>query len=65
MTVIVPSLDGDRGGKLASLLRSLREQSYQSFEGRVVLHDPRQGRAINGAARAARGEIIVTMDDDT
>jgi GT2 family glycosyltransferase len=65
VTIVIPSLDGSRGGKLDSLLRSLRRQSYQDFEVRLMLLDPRQGRAINRAVRAARGEIVVILDDDT
>jgi len=30
-----------------------------------MLLDPRQGRAINRGVRAARGDIIITLDDDT
>jgi len=65
VTIVIPSLDGSRGGKLDSLLRALRRQSFQDFEVRLMLLDPRQGRAINRAVRAARGEIIVILDDDT
>ncbi len=65
VTVVIPSLDGERDGKLIALLRSLRLQTFKSFEVRIVLLDPRQGRAINSAVRAARGEIIVILDDDT
>jgi hypothetical protein len=64
-TIIIPSLDGDRGGKLVDLLASLRHQTFQSFEVRLMLLDPRQGRAINRAVQAARGDIIITLDDDT
>ena len=65
VTIVIPSLDGDRGGKLKDLLNSLRLQTFKSFEVRLMLLDPRQGRAINRAVRAARGDIIVTLDDDT
>ena len=65
VTIVIPSLDGNRGGKLAALLRSLKCQTFQDFEVRLMLNDPRQGRAINAAVREGRGDIIVTMDDDT
>jgi glycosyltransferase involved in cell wall biosynthesis len=64
-TIVIPSLDGDRQGRLGELLASLRSQTFQDFEVRLMLLDPRQGRAINRAVRAARGDLIVTMDDDT
>jgi len=65
VTIVIPSLDGSRGGRLQSLLESLRHQSFQDFEVYLMLLDPRQGRAINRAVQAGRGEIIVTLDDDT
>jgi GT2 family glycosyltransferase len=65
VTIVIPSLDGDRGGKLKDLLNSLRFQTFKSFEVRLMLLDPRQGRAINRAVHSARGDIIVTLDDDT
>ncbi len=65
VTIVIPSLDGDRGGKLPQLLHSLRHQTFKSFEVRLMLLDPRQGRAINRAVHAGRGDIVVTLDDDT
>jgi glycosyltransferase involved in cell wall biosynthesis len=65
ITIVIPSLDGDRDGRLGALLASLRHQTFQSFEVRLMLLDPRQGRAINRAVRAGRGDIILTLDDDS
>ncbi len=65
VTIVIPTLDGDRDGKLPALLRSLRRQTYQNFEVRLALLDPRQGRAINRAVRSGRGDVIVILDDDT
>ncbi len=65
VTVVIPSLDGDRNGRLAELLRTLRLQSFRDFEVRVALGDPRQGRAINQAVRSGSGDIIITLDDDS
>ncbi|MBN1417418.1 MAG: glycosyltransferase, partial [Planctomycetes bacterium] len=62
---IVPTLDGRRGGRLARLRQDLRRQTFRDFETIVVVGDPRQGRAINRAARLGRGEILITLDDDT
>jgi len=65
VTIVIPSLDGHRDGKLPALLKSLGRQSFKDFEVRLVLRDPRQGRAINQAVRDGRGDIIMTLDDDT
>jgi len=65
VTVIIPTVDGNRGGNLARLLAQIDRQTYQKFEVIVVEGDKRQGRAINIAAAIARGEILLTMDDDT
>ncbi len=65
LTVVIPSLDGDRNGRLAELLEALKRQSFRDFEVRVVLGDPRQGRAINQAVRSGGSDIIVTLDDDS
>jgi glycosyltransferase involved in cell wall biosynthesis len=65
VSVIIPTADGARGGYLDALLRQLDAQTLQSFEVIIVIGDRRQGRAINTAAAIARGDLIVTMDDDT
>ncbi|HXX39010.1 MAG TPA: glycosyltransferase [bacterium] len=65
VTVIIPTADGTRGGNLGRLLDDLRRQTFARFEIVVVEGDRRQGRAINTAAAIARGDILVTMDDDT
>lgn len=65
LSVLIPTADGARGGYLRQLLRQLEEQTEQRFEVIVVEGDRRQGRALNTAAAIARGEILVTMDDDT
>lgn len=65
VTVIIPTADGRRGGNLARLLAQLDEQTLQEFEVIIVEGDRRQGRAINTAAAIARGEFLVTFDDDT
>jgi len=65
ITVIIPTADGRRGGNLNRLLAQLTRQTYQRIEVIVVAGDRRQGRAINTGAALARGDILVTMDDDT
>lgn len=65
VTVIIPTVDGARGGNLSHLLSQLHQQTFQRFEVIIVEGDRRQGRAINIAAAIAQGRILVTMDDDT
>ncbi|HLY24667.1 MAG TPA: glycosyltransferase [bacterium] len=65
ISVIIPTADGNRGGYLPALLAQLTRQTFQRFEVIVVEGDRRQGRAINTAAAIARGDLLVTMDDDT
>ncbi len=65
LSIIIPTADGTRGGNLARLLEELRGQTLPRFEVIVVEGDRRQGRAINTGAAIARGDILVTMDDDT
>ncbi|MDR5708505.1 MAG: glycosyltransferase [Armatimonadota bacterium] len=65
LSIIVPTAGENRSGLLTQLLRQLEEQTEQRFEVILVQGDRRQGRAINTGAALARGEILVTMDDDT
>jgi glycosyltransferase involved in cell wall biosynthesis len=65
LTIIIPTADGRRGGNLAQLLAQIERQTFQQFEIILVEGDRRQGRAINLAAAIARGDILLTMDDDT
>lgn len=65
VTIVIPTADGDRAGNLARLLDQLTRQTFQQFEVIVVEGDRRQGRAINTAAAVARGDFLLTMDDDT
>ena len=65
LTIIIPTRDAYRGGYFPQLLGQLRRQSYQRFEVLIIKGDPRQGRAINIGAALARGEYILTLDDDT
>lgn len=65
VSILIPTADGDRHGYLPQLLGQLQEQTYQDFEVLVVQGDTRQGRAINLGAELARGEYLLTFDDDT
>jgi hypothetical protein len=65
VTIIIPTADGARAGNLSRLLVQIEQQTSHGFEVIIVQGDRRQGRAINTGAAIARGEILVTMDDDT
>src|SRR5262245_48680800 len=65
VSIVIPTADGRRYGYLDALLAQLAEQSFQDSEVILVEGDPRQGRAINLGAERARGEYLLTFDDDT
>ena len=65
VSVLIPTSDGAREGYLPGLLEQLQHQDLQAFEVLVVVGDNRQGRALNTAADLARGEILITLDDDS
>jgi GT2 family glycosyltransferase len=43
----------------------MEKQTYTDWELFLILGDQRQGRAINSAADLARGDLLLTLDDDT
>lgn len=65
VSIIIPTLDGCRNGYLPILLEQIKKQSFSDLEILVIHGDHRQGRAINLGALIAKGEILITMDDDT
>ncbi|MGA1867646.1 MAG: glycosyltransferase [bacterium] len=65
VTIIIPTLDGDRNGYLPFLLKQIDTQSFSRIEVLLIQGDHRQGRAINLGASVAKGDILITMDDDT
>jgi glycosyltransferase involved in cell wall biosynthesis len=65
LSVLIPTMDANRKGYFKKLLIQISKQSYKKFEIIVVCNDPRQGRAINIAAALARGNYLLTLDDDT
>ena len=65
LSLIIPTADADRGGYFRKLMRQLGEQDFQDFELLVVKGDKRQGRAINIGAALAKGEYLLTVDDDS
>lgn len=65
LSVIIPTVDGVRNGYFESLMKQLKNQTFQNFEIIVIKGDSRQGRAINTGVDIARGKYIMTLDDDT
>ncbi len=65
VSILIPTADGERHGYLDQLLRQVTEQSYQDLEVILIQGDTRQGRGINLGASLARGEYLLTFDDDT
>jgi len=62
---LIPTAVAGRGHHLTRLLGQLENQTFQDFEVVIVQGDKRQGRALNLAAAAARGDLLIIMDDDT
>lgn len=65
ISMIIPTADADRGGYFRALMRQLGAQTFQGFELIVIKGDKRQGRAINIGAELARGQYLLTVDDDS
>ena len=65
ISMIIPTADADRGGYFRQLMRQLSTQTFQNFELLVIKGDKRQGRGINIGAELARGEYLLTVDDDS
>lgn len=64
VSVIICSLDGNRGGNVSNLLNELAKQSYPEFEVLVVQGFSPCSRAHNKGVSDATGEILVFFDDD-
>lgn len=66
VSVIIPSLDGHRGGAVPRLLESVNRQNLpHDVELHVIKGISPQGKAINLGARQARGDILIILDDDS
>jgi len=63
-SVIIATLGIHKRPSLRDALKSLREQSFKSFEVLTDDSPPNEYAARNRAARRARGEILAFMDDD-
>jgi len=64
VSVIIPSLDGSRGGNVPKLLDELSQQTIQPLDMHVVKGVTPNGRARNEGAEQAKGEFLVFLDDD-
>ena len=65
LTVIIPTRDAYGKGRFPVLLEQLQRQTvWNESELIVVKGDNRQGRAINVGADLAKGQYILTLDDD-
>jgi hypothetical protein len=65
VSTLIPTADAERGGYFKRLMKQLEEQTFQNFEVIVIQGDNRQGRALNTGAAAARGDLLIVLDDDT
>jgi hypothetical protein len=64
VSVIIPSLDGVRGGNVARLMRQLQAQTCKDLEVILVTNVRPNGKARNEGARRARGRFLICIDDD-
>lgn len=64
VSVIIPTWDGQRGGNLPQLLAQLKEQRFKAVEVILSIGESPNGHARNLGAEAARGEVLVFIDDD-
>lgn len=65
VSVIIPSLDGHRGGAVPRLRESVARQTFTDFEVHIVKGVAPQGKAINRGVGETNGEIILILDDDS
>jgi GT2 family glycosyltransferase len=64
ISIIIPSLDGHRDGNVPRLISQLRSQTYKDLEIIVVKGVRPNGKARNVGARRAKGDILISIDDD-
>lgn len=65
MSIVIPSLDGHRGGMVPRLRESIARQTFTDHEVIVVAGVRPQGRAINQGVARAHGGLIAIVDDDS
>jgi len=64
VSVVIPSVDGNRDGNVGLLILDLQRQSHQPLEILVVIGVRPNGRARNLGAEQISGNYIVFIDDD-
>jgi glycosyltransferase involved in cell wall biosynthesis len=64
ISIIIPSLDGNRDGNVPILISQLKSQTYKNIEIIVVKGVRPNGKARNVGARRAEGDILISIDDD-
>jgi len=64
ISVIIPSLDGRRGGNVQRLKEDLARQTIRDYETIVVVGVRPNGKARNVGVRKATGRYLVCIDDD-
>ena len=64
VSIIIPSLDGSRGGNVLKLVEDIKKQSFQDYELIIVKGESPNGYARNVGVNIAKGEILVFIDDD-
>ena len=64
VSVIISSLDGERGGNVPKLVAALKNQTVSDYELVIVTGEKPCARAHNVGVQRAHGDIIVFFDDD-
>lgn len=64
ISVIVPTLDGDRDGNVEKLVQQLKDQTFQSIEIILSIGESPNGHARNVGVEIAQGKWLVLIDDD-
>lgn len=64
VSLIIPSLDGFRGGNVPKLVDEIRSQSFSQLEIIVVKGVKPNGRARDDGTKFAKGRYFVFIDDD-
>lgn len=65
VSVIIPHFYSKRDENFEGLLNDIRQQSFKELEIIIIHSVSPQGKAINMGVRESRGEILVTIDDDS
>jgi len=63
-SIIIPSLDGYRDGNVPRLISQLKNQTFRNFEIIIIKVFRPNGKARNVGAKKAKGEILISIDDD-